>query len=190
MTFDLTAHDDDHAALSRYKNASGPRRTSTPSLHELPFDPVPPHDMHPPLAETPRVDEKGRAMRNYQLHPSRNRFFVRGRILTGGDTPWAFVASLTVVLGITGVWFGTTCVWWWLHESPAVAGVGAYMCLLTISSMFATVSGAPRRSCGPDAEPFCRPSETPVFCLGTWTLIRPRQAQAPRRACANRCLEI
>ena len=139
MTFDLTAHDDDHAALSRYKNASGPRRTSTPSLHELPFDPVPPHDMHPPLAETPRVDEKGRAMRNYQLHPSRNRFFVRGRILTGGDTPWAFVASLTVVLGITGVWFGTTCVWWWLHESPAVAGVGAYMCLLTISSMFATV---------------------------------------------------
>jgi len=29
-------------------------------------------------------------------------------------------------------------VWWWLHESPAVAVVGAYMCLLTISSMFVT----------------------------------------------------
>ena len=63
----------------------------------------------------------------------------RGRILTGGDTPWAFLASLTVVLGITGVWFGTTCVWWWRNESPAVAGVGTYMCLLTISSMCATV---------------------------------------------------
>lgn len=95
--------------------------------------------MKPPLAETPRIDEKtGKKLRNYQLHPSRNRFFLGGRILTGGDTPWAFIASLTVVLGITGVWFSTTCVWWWLNESPAVAGVGAYMCLLTISSMFAT----------------------------------------------------
>lgn len=80
-------------------------------------------------------------MRNYQLHPSRNRFFLGGRLLTGGDSPWAFIASLIVVLSITGIWFGTTCVWWWMNESPAVAAVGAYMCLLTISSMFATVSG-------------------------------------------------
>lgn len=142
MTFNLTTHDDDHSPmspLSRFKTMSSPRRASTPSVHELPFNPVPPADMKPPLAETPRIDEKtGKKLRNYQLHPSRNRFFLGGRILTGGDTPWAFIASLTVVLGITGVWFSTTCVWWWLNESPAVAGVGAYMCLLTISSMFAT----------------------------------------------------
>ena len=145
MTFDLTAHDDDHAPISplaRYKNNTAQPRASTPSLNELPFNPVPPPDMKPPLAETPRVDTKtGRKVRNYELHASRNRFFVQGRVLTGGDTPWAFVASLVVVLGITGVWFSTTCVWWWLNESPAVAAVGAYMCLLTISSMFATVRG-------------------------------------------------
>lgn len=139
MTFDLTAHGDDQSPLARYKNETAQPRASTPSLNELPFDPVPPLDMKPPLAETPRFDEKGRTLRNYQLHPSRNRFFLRGRILTGGDSPWAFVASLTVVLGITGVWFSTTCVWWWQNESPAVAAVGAYMCLLTISSMLATV---------------------------------------------------
>ena len=80
-------------------------------------------------------------MRKYQLHPSRNRFFLGGRILTGGDSPWAFIASLILVLVVSGLYFGTTCVWWWQNESPAVAALGAYMCLLTISSMFATVSG-------------------------------------------------
>ena len=49
-------------------------------------------------------------------------------------------AALVLVLTMTGVYFGTTCVWWWHNESPAVAAVGEYMCLLTISSMFATVS--------------------------------------------------
>jgi len=77
-------------------------------------------------------------VRNYELHPSRNRFFLGGRCLTGGDSPWAFMGSFSVVFGITGVWFGTTCVYWWRHKSPAVAIVGAYMCLLTISCMLAT----------------------------------------------------
>ncbi|KAF8212081.1 DHHC palmitoyltransferase-domain-containing protein [Mycena galopus ATCC 62051] len=60
-------------------------------------------------------------LRNYQLHPSRNRFFFHGRIMTGGDSPWAFIGSLTFLLSIAGVWFGTTAVWWWNNKSPAVA---------------------------------------------------------------------
>lgn len=142
MTFDLSAMEN-HAPSPPnrpYKNSPSPRGSSA-SLRHTTFNPVPPPDMHPPLAQTPQVDKKtGKPLRNWQLHPSRNRFFLNGRILTGGDTPWAFIASLTVSLGITGVWFGTTCVWWWLNESPAVAGVGAYLCLLTLSSMWATVS--------------------------------------------------
>lgn len=94
-----------------------------------------------PRDAVPRTDPAtGRAVRNHALHPSRNRFFLQGRVLTGGDQPWAFIGSFVLVLGISGAWFGTTCVWWWNHQSPAVAGVGAYMCLLTISSMLATVS--------------------------------------------------
>lgn len=84
--------------------------------------------------------ETGKPIRNWQQHPSRNRFFLRGLLMTGGDTPWAFIGSLTLTLAIAGTWFGTTCVWWWQNESPAVAAVGAYMCLLTLSSMAATVS--------------------------------------------------
>ncbi|KAG9056748.1 Eukaryotic peptide chain release factor GTP-binding subunit [Serendipita sp. 407] len=76
--------------------------------------------------------------KNWQEHPSQNTFFLGGRLLTGGDSPLAFLFSISVVLAIGGVWFGTTAVWWWKHESPAVALVGAYMCLLTISSMMAT----------------------------------------------------
>ena len=140
MTFET---DDDGAYLttSRYKNSSSPADASSISLTHMSFNPNPPLDMNPPLAETPAINEKtGKPIRRYQVYPSRNRFFFGGRALAGGDSPWAFIASLTVVLGITGVYFGTTCVWWWLNESPAVAAVGAYMCLLSISSMCATVS--------------------------------------------------
>ena len=59
--------------------------------------------------------------------------------MTGGDSPWAFVASLIVVSGITGVYFGTTAVWWWKNETIVIPIVAAYMTLLTISSMLATV---------------------------------------------------
>lgn len=75
---------------------------------------------------------------NWEEHPSRNTFFLGGRLLTGGDSPLAFLFSISVVFAIGGVWFGTTAVWWWKYKSPAVAAVGAYMCLVTIASMFAT----------------------------------------------------
>ena len=93
-----------------------------------------------PLSQVPIKDPKtGRVVRRYEQHPSRNRFFFRGHLLTGGDSPWAFIICLIIVFGLSGVWFATTCVWWWHHKSPAVAAVGAYMALLAISSMLATV---------------------------------------------------
>ena len=141
MTFE--GSDDDHGPLSpvaRYKNSSSPGHTSTLSLQHYSFNPIPPTDIYPLPADSPVISEKsGNAVRRYQIYPSRNQFLLRGRLLTGGDSPMAFIASLIVVFGITAVWFSTTCVWWWRNESPAVAAVGAYMCLLTISSMFATV---------------------------------------------------
>ncbi|KIJ69324.1 hypothetical protein HYDPIDRAFT_105917 [Hydnomerulius pinastri MD-312] len=124
-----------------------PRKPMVHPLVQIPssgpssFSPTPNHvfipeapKTNPPLSAMPLNPAK----RRYQLHPSRNRFFCGGRLMTGGDSPWAFIASLTLVCGISGVWFGTTCVWWWHNESPAVAAVGAYMCLLTVSCMLAT----------------------------------------------------
>lgn len=140
MTFEVSDDDGPLSAVSRYKGSSSPGAASSVSFTPMNFNPIPP-DTNPPLAETPIPDPKSsRPVRRYRLHPSRNRFFFGGHLITGGDSPWAFIATLFVVVSITGVWFGTTCVWWWKNESPAVAGVGAYLCLLTISSMLATVS--------------------------------------------------
>ena len=109
------------------------RPSLSPSPHIFVSDPP---KTFPPLSAIPLTPRK----RIYQLYPSRNRFFCAGRLLTGGDSLWAFIASLALVIAISATWFSTTCVWWWLNESPAVAAVGAYMCLLTISCMLATVS--------------------------------------------------
>lgn len=103
------------------------------------FVPVPPR-RRPPLAAVPVVDPKaGRVVRKYQIHPSRNHFFMGGRILTGGDTPWAFICTLLLIFTIAGIWFGTTVVWWWHHKSPAVGAVGVYLFLLIVTTMLATV---------------------------------------------------
>ena len=104
------------------------------------FIPYPPAKSEYPPSSVPLKHEKSsRYVRNHERISSANRWFLQGRLLVGGDKPWAFIASLTLVFGISGVWFGTTCVWWWHHKSPAVAAVGAYMCLLTISLMLSTV---------------------------------------------------
>ncbi|KAH7889629.1 DHHC palmitoyltransferase-domain-containing protein [Phlebopus sp. FC_14] len=110
--------------------SSGPSSSPTPNHVFISGTPK----TTPPLSAIPVSPSK----RRYQQHPSRNRFLCGGRLLTGGDSPWAFIASLILVCAISGIWFGTTCVWWWHNESPAVAAVGAYMCLLTVSTMLAT----------------------------------------------------
>lgn len=123
----------------RYKSVHSPSLHLRQPTSPHSFNPYPP-DINPPLSATPRLDEKTkRATRNYELLPSRNRFFCEGMFLTGGDSPWAFIGSLVLVFGIAGTWFGTTCVWWWHNESPAVAAIGAYMTLLTITLMLSTV---------------------------------------------------
>ncbi|KAF9558017.1 hypothetical protein CPC08DRAFT_743462 [Agrocybe pediades] len=107
------------------------------------FIPTPPN-RNPPLSAIPVTDpQTGKVVRRYQNSQSRNRFLLGGRLLTGGDTPWAFIASLALLLTIAGLWFGTTAVWWWHNVSPAVAAVGVYMTLLTITTMLATVTTDP-----------------------------------------------
>lgn len=151
-TFESKISDEENGySPKNYKSSNGrsldvptPRNSallSAPSPSPDPsFTPTPPN-RHPPLSAVPVINPNtGKPVRRYQRHPSRNRFLFSGRLLTGGDTPWAFVASFGVVISIAGVWFGTTAVWWWQNESPAVAAVGAYLALLTISTMLATVS--------------------------------------------------
>ncbi|KAJ7343394.1 DHHC palmitoyltransferase-domain-containing protein [Mycena albidolilacea] len=116
----------------------------TPSASPTPSFSAPPPPRGPPRDAMPILDPTThKPLRNYQLHPSRNRFFLDGRIMTGGDSPWAFVGSFSLLLTIGGVWFGTTAVWWWHNKSPAVAAVSAYVTLITVASMLATATRDP-----------------------------------------------
>ncbi|KGB74458.2 hypothetical protein CNBG_0296 [Cryptococcus deuterogattii R265] len=42
-------------------------------------------------------------------------FILGGHILIGGDTWYSMTLVLVLLLGISGVWLGTTGVWMWLH---------------------------------------------------------------------------
>ena len=138
----------DHFPIQQQNNFSGGQSISVHASRnsallspspESSFIPTPP-DQSPPLSAVPVINPKtSKYVRRYESHPSRNRFFLGGRLLTGGDSPWALIASFSLVLTIAGVWFGTTAVWWWKNKSPAVAAVGAYLTLLTISTMLTTV---------------------------------------------------
>ncbi|KAF7294816.1 Palmitoyltransferase [Mycena indigotica] len=122
-----TPHSQEHHTPSASPEPSFFAHTDGPSRMERPvLDPV----THKP-------------MRNYELHPSRNRWFFQGRILTGGDSPWAFIGSMSLLLAISGTWFGTTAVWWWHNISPAVSIICGYMALITISSMLTTAMRDP-----------------------------------------------
>ncbi|PPQ91424.1 hypothetical protein CVT25_014312 [Psilocybe cyanescens] len=155
QTFESKLSDEENGySPTQYKHYNGPsldvRNSRNSALLSAPspspdpsFIPTPPN-RRPPLSAVPIIDpHTGKIVRRYQQHPSRNRFYLGGKILTGGDTPWAFVAAFGTLLTIAGIWFGTTAVWWWHNESPAVAAVGVYMALLTISTMLATATTDP-----------------------------------------------
>ncbi|KAK7020497.1 Palmitoyltransferase [Favolaschia claudopus] len=148
-TYDSRPTDEEHGMFdlpaSPYKSTDYPSSAQhTPTASPIPSFSVPPPTPGPPRNAMHIIDPTThKPLRNYQLHPSRNRFFFDGRIMAGGDSPWAFLGSLTVLLTMVGVWFGTTAVWWWHNKSPAVAAVIAYMSLIAISSMLATASRDP-----------------------------------------------
>ncbi|KAG6820644.1 hypothetical protein H0H93_013843 [Arthromyces matolae] len=126
--------------------SSGERSTPT---HAHSFDPTPPTpgpgSRYPP-SHTPRCKPgTSKPIRKYSLHPSRNHFFLSGRLLTGGDTPFAFLACLCVVFGLAGLWFSTTCVFWWNHSAggKAIVIIGAYFAALVLSTMLTTATSDP-----------------------------------------------
>jgi hypothetical protein len=66
---------------------------------------------------------EGKLARRYELHPSRNRFYLGGKVMAGGDSPWAFIMTLCLFFGLAGLWFGTTGVWWWREAGRSQAAI-------------------------------------------------------------------
>ena len=81
-----------------------PSFRARPPGHRYPdFNAVPPTD-DPPPSRKPILDSSGKPMQKYRLLQSKNTFFFKGRILTGGDSAWPFICTLIVLLGVTGTW--------------------------------------------------------------------------------------
>jgi palmitoyltransferase ZDHHC9/14/18 len=54
--------------------------------------------------------------RRYQLFDNPlSTFWLKGRVMTGGDNYLSVALVLVLLLGITGVWFGTTGIWYWQY---------------------------------------------------------------------------
>ncbi|EJU05566.1 zf-DHHC-domain-containing protein [Dacryopinax primogenitus] len=90
---------------------------------------------HIPLAH------KATGPRNYEGYPSRNSFYFRGHILTGGDNPWPFIASLNLCLVVAGIWLagvGRNCGSVWGNRGWAILAVGCYGIALVLTSMLVT----------------------------------------------------
>ncbi|KAH0583580.1 hypothetical protein H2248_009203 [Termitomyces sp. 'cryptogamus'] len=133
-------------APSRSSLASVRPSTPTPPRSFIPTPPTPSPGSIYPLSHMPRLKPgSSKPIRNYTLHTSRNRFFLSGHLLTGGDTPFAFIICLSIAIGLAGLWFSTTCVFWW-HQSggsKAVVIVGAYLAALVFSAMVSTATTDP-----------------------------------------------
>ncbi|WWC89296.1 uncharacterized protein L201_004217 [Kwoniella dendrophila CBS 6074] len=74
-------------------------------------------------------------------------FWWNGRLITGGDHWYSMIFVIVILLGISGVWIGTTGVWLWVHgrEYGLVKGGGiainiifVYLFGITSSSLIAS----------------------------------------------------
>ncbi|KAI5454035.1 Eukaryotic peptide chain release factor GTP-binding subunit [Naganishia albida] len=57
-----------------------------------------------------------RARKYHRLHkqPMQDtHFFFKGHLMTGGDNIWPLIGSIALILGLGGLWLGTTGVWVW-----------------------------------------------------------------------------
>jgi palmitoyltransferase ZDHHC9/14/18 len=98
----------------------------------------------PSLVQQAMVETNQR--RYTEFENKNSTFFCSGRLMTGGDTPLSFILSIILLLGVSGLWVGTTGVWLWqnAHEYGMARGAGiaitvvfVYLFGLTTSSMAA-----------------------------------------------------
>jgi palmitoyltransferase ZDHHC9/14/18 len=93
-------------------------------------------------AHIPLSRKKKSGPKNHEGFPSRNSFYFGGRVMTGGDNPWPFIASVFLCLAVAGIWLagvGRNCGAVWGNRGWAILAIGCYLTVLVLASMFLTV---------------------------------------------------
>ncbi|WVW83945.1 hypothetical protein I302_105968 [Kwoniella bestiolae CBS 10118] len=93
-------------------------------------------------------ETEGRPRRKYESFENPlTTFFWNGKLMTGGDNWWSILMVTVMLLGLSGVWIGTTGAWMWVHgrEYGMVKGGGVavtiifvYLFGITASSLIAS----------------------------------------------------
>lgn len=100
----------------RIVESSGEYDRSTVPASRSSLMPQPRKEDRPsPPPRVPVVDEKGRRLRNYQLHEGSNRFFLAGTILSSKDNPTPFLASLFLAFLLPVLFFVFSGPYLWTH---------------------------------------------------------------------------
>ncbi|KAK4051928.1 Eukaryotic peptide chain release factor GTP-binding subunit [Microbotryomycetes sp. JL201] len=106
----------------------------------------------------PLTDSSGRKVRNYQLHPGRNRFCFGGRALSSKDNPWPSIISFTLAFIMPVLFFAFSGPFVW--DNLGGGGIASififlYLTLIMWTSMCKTSwrdPGIVPRDLDPDAK--------------------------------------
>ncbi|KAM0788296.1 hypothetical protein ACM66B_001440 [Microbotryomycetes sp. NB124-2] len=89
----------------------------------------------------PLTDSQGRKVRNYQLHPGRNRFCFKGRALSSKDNPWPSIISFGLAFTMPVLFFAFSGPFLWHNLSGggiASIFIFLYLTLIMWTSMCKT----------------------------------------------------
>lgn len=67
---------------------------------------------YPPLSSS-RVTRIRKYQRLRKQSLQDTHYFLKGHLMTGGDNIWPLIGSIILLLGLGGLWLGTTGVWVW-----------------------------------------------------------------------------
>lgn len=105
--------------------------------------PQPGHEKLASAESTPRMAKRQRSKevvkkelgKNYEYFAGNTVFWLGGRLQNTRDRP-VNVATALMVIVPAGLFFGFSAPWLWLHVSPAIPILFAYLFLICISSFF------------------------------------------------------
>ncbi|KAJ9116655.1 hypothetical protein QFC20_000588 [Naganishia adeliensis] len=105
-----------------------------------------------PPASSSHAPRTRKYHRLHQQPMQDTHFFLKGHLVTGGDNIWPIIGSIILVLGLGGLWLGTTGVWIW-RDGLGGGGAGrggkaaviifGYLLGVCFGAMMATAFGDP-----------------------------------------------
>lgn len=113
--------------------APAPSSKSKPGSYRSPFRPV-------AIDEDPDAStDEGDRVRNYQVHPGTNRFFLGGRFLTSGEPLYPLLGSSTVAVLLPALFWVFNSAWLWDRFGDGGGKAVVFILLALVLVMWASM---------------------------------------------------